>query len=451
MHILFVVQDLNFEHLGVMVLSSVLKKAGHNVDIVEARYETIKKKLENNNFAILAYSAHTFIIRYYLNLNLKIKKEFKILSVFGGPHIALYPETINEPGVDGICIGEGEYALPDLVNNLSAGKPITNIQNWWIKQDGKIFKNPCRPVIKDLDSLPFADRRLFASPDMAIVSTTRGCQYQCAFCAQQGAFRRRSVDNVIQELRQIVKITGMRYIYFADSSLNFSAPWLKEFSQAYKREIRLPFYCYVRADLITEESASYLKEAGCFSVIMGVETANDYLRNDILKKGLSRDKIVDAAKLIKRHKIRLRTTSIIGIPHGSLRDDLDTIRLNIQCRPDYALAFLLVIFKNTQSYDLLMKEEGASRNIRFVNDYLLWESYGGKKIKNLRRLFSLAVEFPFILPLLPFLIGLPLDIFYAFLHVVWMIWCFCFRFSKGTALGLRMFFFGIKYKAFLKE
>lgn len=451
MNLLFVVQDLNFEHLGVMVLSSVLKMSGHNVDIVEARYDKIKKRLENNNFDILAYSAHTFIIRYYLNLNLKIKKEFRILSVFGGPHIALYPETIDEPGVDGICIGEGEYALLDLANNLSEGKPITNIQNWWIKQDGKIFKNPCRSVIKDLDSLPFADRRLFTSTDMAIVSTTRGCQYQCAFCTQKGAFRHRSVDNVIQELRQIKAEGNRRYIYFADSSLNFSPSWLRDFTQVYKKEISLPFYCYVRADLINEESAGYLKEAGCFSVIMGVEAANDYLRNDILKKGLAKDKIIDAAQLIKRHKIRLRTTSIIGIPHGSLQDDLDTIRLNIQCKPDYALAFLLVIFKNTESYDLLMKEEGASRNIRCANNCLLWNSYGERKIKNLRRLFSLAVEFPFILPLLPFLINLPLGLFYAFLHVTWMIYCFCFRFSRGSALGLRMFSFGIKYKAFLKE
>jgi len=455
MHILFLVEDLNIEQLGISCLSSISKKAGHNVDMAEAKYDKVKRKIKNNNFTILAYSVHFNIVRYYLDLNRKIKEEFKVFSIFGGPQPTAFPEMINEPGLDGVCIGEGEYALLELANNLQEGRPITDIANWWIKQDNQIFRNPTRPLIKDLDTLPFADRTLFSSILMSSVMTSRGCPYLCSFCTAIGEFRRRSVDNVIAELRELKKNINVKFIAFYDTVFNISLDWLREFSGKYRKEIGLPFYCYVRADLVTPESMGYLKEAGCFSVTMGIETANDYLRNEVLKKAISKEQIIQAAEIIKRYKIRLRTTNLLGIPFGSLEDDLDTLRLNIQCRPDLAKASIFFVQKNTAIYNFLAKYPEFKQLKSFLQEdlYVNLESrssaYKIRKIKNLNQLFGLIVEFPFLLPQAQLLIELPLFRFYLFLNRLWTEYCFDFRIYSKYLSGWRFFF--IRLGKYLKR
>ena len=100
----------------------------------------------------------------------------------------------------------------------------------------------------------------------------------------------------------------------------------------------------------------YLKEAGCYCVCMGIESANDYLRNEVLKKGISKEQIISAAQIIKRYKIKLKTTNLVGVPLGSLKDDLDTLRLNIQCRSNYARGNMLFVYRNTDLYTFLIND-----------------------------------------------------------------------------------------------
>lgn len=446
MKVVFVIDNIYFEHLGIMTLSSILKKAGYDVDVALAEYNSIKSKLANNSFTLLAYSAYSFVISHFLKLNRKIKEEFNVFSVFGGPHPTHFSEFINEPGVDGVCIGEGDYALLDLANNLTEDKPITNIANWWIKQNQEVFRNPARPLIKDLDTLPFADRAIFPIYYAAVVLTARGCPYKCSFCQPRTEFRRRNVDNVIEELREIKTKTNVRFIYFVDMTFNISSEWLDEFSEKYRRQIGLPFHCRIRADLVTRENTESLKDAGCFSVGMGIETANDYLRNKILNKGITKEQILSASKVIKEYKIKLLTFNMIGIPLGSLKDDLDTLRLGIKCKPDYAKVEPIFIYKDTQIHNFLINDQ-RFKHLEVPeqdNYYIFWKpkgySYNIRKIINLNQLFSLTVEFPFILPLVPFLIRLPLRRLYAFLFLIWTKYCLNFRIWGGNILGWRNFY-----------
>lgn len=445
MKIIFVSDNIHFEHLGIMSLSSILKNAGYDVDISGPTYSSLKTKLSNNGFTVLAYSAHSFVAPYFLELNRKIKEEFDVFSVFGGPHLTYSPEIINEPGVDGVCIGEGDYALLDMVDNLAKGRPVTNIENWWIRQDGRVFKNPARPLIRDLDILPFGDRKLFPVSYLAFVLTARGCPYRCSFCQPRAPFRRRSVDNVIEELRQLKSDTNARFIYFVDMTFNISGPWLNEFSEKYRKEIGLPFHCRIRADLVTAENTKCLKGAGCFSVGMGIETANDYLRNNVLNKAVSKDEIISAAKIIRKNKIRLLTFNIIGIPLGSLENDFETLKLNIECRPDYAKVEPLFIYKGTDIYNFVTTDS-RFRHLEAPqqgNYYIFWKSKkhirNPRRIINLNQLFSLAVEFPFFLPLLPLLIKLPLRRAYGLLYLIWGRYRLYFCIWGGRMLGWNKF------------
>lgn len=446
MNVLFIVDRINIENLGIMVLSSILKKEGHNVDIVEIEYEKFKQKLKANSSPnVLAYSIHSMnVISRYLAFNFRISKELKAISVFGGPYIASHPEIIHESDVDGVCLGEGDYALLDLVNNLSEGKSLTGIANWWIKHDGQIFRNPARPLIEDLDKLPFADRTLFPDPYPVSVMTSRGCAYGCTFCTEKSKFRHRSVDNVIEELSQIKLMMNPRFVYFTDSTFNISLSWLREFSEKYSNKIGLPFYCCVRADLVNQENIEYLKRAGCYCVGMGIETANDYLRNEVLKRGMSKEQIIMASQIIKRNNIRLRTGNMISIPSGTLEDDLATLKLNIKCRPVYAKANVFFPYENTDLYYLLIKQSKYPHLNTDIKKFLaFWESHDSnhdtRRIKNLHKLFSLVVSFPFLLPFLPLLLNLPLHKFYTLLDNFWREYC-CYSHIWSSHLSKRKFF-----------
>ena len=114
-------------------------------------------------------------------------------SVFGGPHPTFFPDMIEEPGVDGICIGEGEGPIADLANTLNGNghrpRPRPDIPNWWFKLDGEIVRNPVRPLIHDLGSLPHSDRHLVYDKHDASRRTpikhfmaSRGCPYACTYC-----------------------------------------------------------------------------------------------------------------------------------------------------------------------------------------------------------------------------------------------------------------------------
>ena len=151
MRILWPVIDLfkgDNQFIGIMTISSLLKQSGYYSEVVEADYKKIKAKLLENVPTVLAFSTPTIFAKTYVKLNRKLKEEFQFFSAFGGPHPTFFSKMIEEDGVDGICRGEGEYAMLELVENLSNGKSVAHIENWWVKENGEIHKNPFRPLIQ---------------------------------------------------------------------------------------------------------------------------------------------------------------------------------------------------------------------------------------------------------------------------------------------------------------
>ena len=138
---------------------------------------------------IIGYGVCTGFQNYYLNLNRELKKQFAFISIFGGPHPTFFPEFIEEESVDIICRGEGEFAMLDLCNNLEAGTDIRNIANLWVKQNDQISKNGLRPLIANLDELPWPDRETSYTLDSSFKEygarsfiSTRGCPFECSYC-----------------------------------------------------------------------------------------------------------------------------------------------------------------------------------------------------------------------------------------------------------------------------
>jgi anaerobic magnesium-protoporphyrin IX monomethyl ester cyclase len=419
------------QYPGIMNISAVLKQNGVPTEVVSADLRSVRKKLEANGNVIVAYSTTSAYSNFYLDFNREVKKEFpRAFSVFGGAHPTFFPEIIEEEGVDGVCVGEGEFPLLELAEARDKDAPITSLQNWWIKDGAVVHRNPVRPLIEDLDQLPIPDRDIFRNAAQrrlphAIVMTGRGCPYGCTYCynhvyrklytGKGKIVRRRSVEHVMQELHQI-KAEGCRFIRFMDDLFILYPEWVREFATRYREEIGLPFSCLVRANLVTEEIVASLKEAGCHRIMMGIEAGNDRLRNEILKRNMSREEILEAGKIVRAAGIRLVTANILAIPGGSLEADWETVDLNLEVRPSYGSAAVLQPFPGTEiheiaaSMDLLDEDhlvKGAREEFGFSTVLKSRNEGEMRQVVNLHKLFPLVVWFPFLKPLVRQLIKLP--------------------------------------------
>ncbi len=446
MRILFVEKQIDYEPLGLLYLSSVLRQSGHQVRLSIAAGEDPVAVAQAWKPDVVGYSVYTGSQAYYRDLNLQIKEAVDVVSVFGGPHPTYFPEFVEEPGVDAVCIGEAEGAILDLVNAVEAGSPLTGIENWWFKRNGRVEHNPIRPAEDNLDLLPFPDRELLFEVDeftrqsgIKHFVTSRGCPYDCTYCFNHALaeiyrgkgkrLRQMSVDKVIQEVKWVQEHYPMQFVVFLDDLFIVYRDWLQELAERFPQEVGLPFFCNVRANLVTPEKIALLKQAGCASVGMGLETGNPRMRNEILKRNLSDEQILEASRLIHEAGIQLLTTNMVGLPGGSLENDFETLALNHACRPAYANAFLYQPYPRTELGEYAHQNgyvEGTLDDI----DPSAWErsvlrfstADEKRQIENLNKLFAVAVEWPRMTGLVRRLIKWPPNLFFRLVYKLWKGW-----------------------------
>lgn len=448
MRVLFVTQQIDYEPQGIMYLSSALKAAGHQVELaVVARHDpvAVARAFQPD---VAAYSVITGSQRYYLGVNRRLKAEMPgLFSVFGGPHPTFFPEMVGEEGVDGICRGEGEAALVELANALGEGGPsaVLELDNWSFRRNGDLVTNPVRPYVEDLDSLPFPDRALvYGREPIAARSkikhflTGRGCPYNCTYCFNHALgqiyrgkgkrFRQHSVDYVIEDIRRVRERYPLEFVVFVDDTFVLSHEWLAEFADKYPRKIGLPFFCNTRANLVTAEQVRLLKAAGCHSVSMGIEAASDRLRNELLKRHMSKEQILEAARLLREGGLHFTTTNMIGLPTSTLEDDFETLALNIAARPSYAHVFIFQPYPRTELGEFT-RERGWMAGtfddigeVAWDHSVLNFDAAHKRGLAVLQRFFALGVEWPRTVPLIKRLMKLPDNPLFLLLNKLWKGW-----------------------------
>ena len=448
MKILFVYKYEFVEPLGIMYLSSFLKLNGHKCYYIDLKLEkNYFEKIQDISPDIIAYSITSGCHRGYQKFNQDLKLRFNFFAIFGGPHCTFFPEFIYEDGVDAVCRGEGEFPLLELVTALENGKGITGIRNLWIKVNGKVYKNEMRNLIEDLDSLPFPDRELinhykqYKKKHIRFILTGRGCPYNCTYCFNHlynkiyqnkgKVVRKRTVDNLIKELKYIKDTYQPRKFQFMDDTFNLDYKWTLDFCDIYKREIKIPFIAILRINLVKEEVVSALKDAGCITIVTGIESGNEYLRNNILKRGISETQIMEAVKLFHKYDIAILLQNIVGLPDETVDMALETVFLNIRCKPAYSWVSIFQPYPMTELCEYSKQRGYFDGNIDSLSesffDRSVMKMKDIKKIERLQRLFSLVVAFPIFAHLLKTFIRFPLDKFYRVLWNMHKTWCYLFR------------------------
>ena len=415
----FISKSWVIDILGIGLLSSVLKQNGHEVDIFLPDENLIKniKKYKPN---YLCYSVTTGQHRFYIELNQKIRKEYNAISMFGGPHCTYFPDIYNEDKVDVVFQGEAEETIIDYLSIPHFSSLTHDI----IKPE----KNP-----QDLDSLPFPDRKLIYKFNKGLnpiknIMTSRGCPFNCSFCYASvyrkmfkgKHIRYRSIDNVVEEAKQLVKnYPSTKFIFFEDDEFVTNTNRLREFSEKW---IDLPYHAQLRIEQLTEEKAKLLKESGCYSATFAIESASECWRRDMLNRKMTNKQIIDGAKILRKYGIKIRTQCMIAQPLETIKDALATLDLMRKCKPILGWASIYAPFPSTvlgeycRNIGIWDGDIDKIPSTFFEYTTLNFSDKLKKEFANLQRLFALACHYRIVRYLLRILIKFPTNKFYDWIY-----------------------------------
>jgi len=315
MHIAFIYPALPFdkEHhfealpIGLLYLTSVIEKTpGAQVDIYDNRYGPALPDISKaNQYDVIGFTAMTMQINHALDMARQLKNAgYAGKLVFGGPHASVAPDHLKkQPFIDAVFIGEAEDTLIKYLHFLEGRS--TELKRVWIRnKDGEWAGYPGGNYIKDLDRIPFPAREKYARtlPLNSInITTTRGCPFQCNYCQPTKrilfgkAVRRRSVNNIIQEIEDAARRFRINHFSIDDDTFTFDKAVVQDFCSRVKN-LRFQWSCQSRSD-IDHETLQAMYDAGCEMIYVGVESGSQRVL-DLMNKKNTVEKNAAFIKLI---------------------------------------------------------------------------------------------------------------------------------------------------------
>jgi radical SAM superfamily enzyme YgiQ (UPF0313 family) len=364
---------------GVASLSAVLKQAGHEVSLYHltrpAGREEFTRRVRAEAPDLIGFVTMTREYPQVKEYALWAKDCSGAPVISGSYHPTTLPEeVINTEGIDMICRGEGERALVELVARMDAGEDYGDVESIWLKRGDTVYRNPVRPLLEDIDELPLPDFGVFdfqklisTRIDTGVVILSRGCPYSCTYCSNKRMrdiypnknrySRFHSPEYSIEYLKKLLaQCPSIKYLNFRDDILPWKGGWLEKFTTMYKREIGLPFICNYRANLVTPEIVRMLRDAGCYQMFFGVESGNEYIRNQVLNRHMSREKIVSAFDACREAGIKTVAYNMVGLPFEDKKMVLDTVKLNAEIKADHSLSPIYYPYPDTALFDTAVEQ-----------------------------------------------------------------------------------------------
>src|SRR3989338_1592645 len=368
---------------------------------------------------LIAVSVFTDNFKWSVDMAQRVKARTGAPVMFGGIYPTYVPEKALEPeAVDMICLGEGEEALLELLNSMENGRPDTSIRNIWFKQDGRVIKNPLRPLL-DLTKLPHPDKELFEDyipiRDCYLTVTVKGCPFQCTYCSQNfmkrferglgPAVRDKTTEQVIDELLINKKRYDYDEVVLMNNTFAVNDREAIRFLKLYKEKIGVRLRVMTHPSRLSYELARALKEAGCFRVQIGVESMNQETRQKIMKRPETNEQVIAAFQACDQTGLAYSIDHIMGIPGDTEKDLQYALKVYAQCKRAVRVTpFWLSYFPKTELVDIakemrLIRDQDVE-NINSGNEDV-YIATGSIKDKEKRRLFKIYTFLFRAVPIMP--------------------------------------------------
>ena len=287
-----------------------------------------------------------------------------IRIIIGGPHATIKPdELLQYRDIDYVIRGEGEISILDLLQALEKkdSKMLEQVSGLSYRKNGIFFHNPLGEVWRNIDTLPFPSRGLLLHPenflpeDLAIIMTSRGCPFGCTFCYKEmfgKKIRYRSIDNVLKEMKYVIKKYNAKQFAFKDDSFTINNNRVIEFcDKLHAQGIRINWECTTRVDLIDEDLLKKMMSAGCNMIKVGVESGSEKILQSI-NKGFSLEKVKSAAQLFNRSGISWTAFFMVGLPDETEEDIFKTLKFMKEIKPIYASIGVYEAYPGTELFEL---------------------------------------------------------------------------------------------------
>jgi len=368
-----------FPPIGLTYLAAFAKEKGHEVSIYDFQIEerNFFDYLKSFKPDLVGMTCQTALFYNSLKLAEDIKAEFpKVPIIVGGAHASYRPlDFFENPYIDLVIRGEGEITLTEIAEHYQSGKPeLKDIDGIYYREDEKIIENRPRQLIENLDILPLPAifllplEKYHTSPDnylgkgVGVITTTRGCPFNCVFCACKIAFnrvyRKKSLDKVFEEIEYYIDKCKVSQLFIMDDCFCLDRKRTIEFcdrmiATGYNKKVL--WWCQTRVDLVDKELLKKMREAGCKILSFGIESGVQRILDSISKR-ITLEQIRTTVRLTKKIGIEPRGSFILGLPTETFFDSIKTILFALSLPLSQGKFGLATPYPGTKLWDIALEE-----------------------------------------------------------------------------------------------
>jgi radical SAM superfamily enzyme YgiQ (UPF0313 family) len=369
--------------LGGILLATIMRDRGYRTEALFQKTRDVLRRDMHPDLVAISTITPTAVAAYAIGDAFRSRG---VPVVYGGPHVSFLPEEALEHG-DYCVVGEGELAMPALVEALNGKGELSEVPGLVWREGGEIRRNPPAQHFENLDNLPFPDfslldmgaRTRMGGPigkSIVPMQTSRGCPFDCSFCSVTPMFgkhyRRRSTESVIAEMSRYDP--KKNFIFFYDDNFAASATRTKELLRAMiDRNLGFSWSTQVRADVARDpELLDLLAKAGCATLYIGFESVDPQTLLE-MKKSQTAEEIRDAIRAIRERRIHIHGMFVFGFDTDTPEKARSTVSFAIKEKIDSAQFMVLTPLPGTETYTTL----GAQKRITDS----IWDTYDAHHVK----------------------------------------------------------------------
>lgn len=365
-------------HLGLAYLASYVlnKHIDITVEVLDTGVST-KSEIDSfllNEYDIIGLTVTSSTYREAQHMAKVIKDNSNgnhVLTVFGGPHVSIMMhEIMKDPLIDFAIYGEGELTFNELISylkenydNYHSVDELKKINGLIFRIEDKVVVNPPRGLIKNLDEIPYPAYQLFPMDRYKgghSMITSRGCPFSCTFCATtqiwEEKWRKRSAENVVDEVIYLIRKYGAKPVDFHDACFNTDIKRVEKICDLFiEKKVKVPWTIRgFRADILNENIAKKMRKAGCAFVAIGIESANNEMLIRIGKKE-TKEEIADGIRILRSSGIDVLGQFMIGNPGETLEMVKESLKFSQESCLSSVVFGTAVPFPKTDLWDYIKK------------------------------------------------------------------------------------------------